>query len=98
MPYPFKSNTIMYFPLEVNEQLANAMRTAATFKVEVDGLLDTIFKNMKMSKQKDDFEKMSDGITDMICTIGETIGSLIAEDTLIEINKQLDNNLNSTER
>ena len=32
----------MYFPLEVNEQLANAMRAAAEFKVEVEKIIECI--------------------------------------------------------
>lgn len=71
----------MYFPLEVNEQLATAMRAAAEFKSHIDILLETIFKDGNMPKQNaSDIEKvkLADAI-DTLSNYNELITELSKE-------------------
>ena len=54
----------MYFPLEINEQLASAMRAAAEFKVEVEKIIECVCideDNITVD-DKNDYENMSDTI------------------------------------
>lgn len=85
----------MYFPLEVNEQLANAMRAAVVFKVEVEKIIEiTCIEEVVLHDSGKQYEEMSDNICAMICTIGSDIGSLISEIALNEVIKaNLRNNL-----
>ena len=39
---PHHKDITMYFPLEINEQLASAMRAAAEFKVEVEKIIECV--------------------------------------------------------
>ncbi len=79
----------MYFSLEINEQLANTMRAAAAFKVEVEKIIECVCVDddgVAFDDQKD-YEKMSDTICDMIVRIGSTMGGMLAEIALDEVRK-----------
>lgn len=87
----------MYFPLEINEQLANAMRAAAEFKVGVEKIIECVCvdENGEAVDDKKDYEKMSDTICEMMVRIGRTMGYMITETALDEVRKvNLRNNLN----
>lgn len=87
----------MYFPLEINEQLASAMRAAAEFKVEVEKIIECVCvdENGETVDDKNDYEKMSDTICEMMVRIGHTMGYMITETALDEVRKvNLRNNLN----
>lgn len=73
----------MYFPLEINEQLANAMRAAAEFKVEVEKIIECVCD----STDKNEYEQMSDDICTMIVSIGRTMGLMLSEIALNEVSK-----------
>lgn len=84
----------MYFPLEVNEQLANAMRAAVVFKVEIEKIIECVCVDTEdvLADDKKDYEKMSDNICDMMVRIGNTMGTMLSEIALDEVRK-LRNNL-----
>lgn len=87
----------MYFPLEINEQLASAMRAAAEFKVEVEKIIECVCidEDGITVDDKNDYENMSDDICEMMCKIGHTIGNTITEIALDEVRKvNPRNNLN----
>lgn len=79
----------MYFILNVNEQLASAMRAAAEFKVEVNKIIECVCVNEDgMSvDDRNEYEQMTDSITDMIVRIGHTMGNMIADKALDEVSK-----------
>ena len=84
----------MYFPLEINEQLASAMRAAAEFKVEVEKIIECICideDNITVD-DKNDYENMSDTIYEMMLRIGRTMGNMITEIALDEVRKLNPNN------
>lgn len=87
----------MYFPLEINEQLASAMRAAAEFKVEVEKIIECVCvdENGLIVDDKNDYEHMNDTICGMMVRIGRTMGYMITEIALDEVEKvNLRNNLN----
>lgn len=79
----------MYFTLEINEQLANAMRAAAEFKVEVEKIIECVCvdENGVTVDDKDDYENMSDNICEMMLRIGRSMGNMITEIALDEVRK-----------
>lgn len=86
----------MYFTLTVNEQLANAMRAAAEFKVEVEKIIECVCvdEDGETVDDKVEYEKMSDSICDMMMRIGHTMGNMITEIALDEVRKLNPNRLN----
>ncbi|MCM0228811.1 hypothetical protein J8L04_16985 [Bacteroides fragilis] len=87
----------MYFTLEINEQLASAMRAAAEFKVEVEKIIESAGADEEtpIADDKKKYEEMSDDICEMMCKIGHTIGNMITEMALDEVRKvNPRNNLN----
>ena len=84
----------MYFPLEINEQLASAMRAAAEFKVEVEKIIECVCideDNITVD-DKNDYENMGDTIYEMMLRIGRTMGNMITEIALDEVRKLNPNN------
>lgn len=87
----------MYFTLEINEQLASAMRAAAEFKVEVEKIIECVCvdEDGTVADDKNDYEKMSDTICEMMIRIGHTMGNMITEIAFAEVRKlNPNNNLN----
>ena len=84
----------MYFPLEINEQLASAMRAAAEFKVEVEKIIECVCidEDHITGDDKNDYENMSDTIYEMMLRIGRTMGNMITEIALDEVRKLNPNN------
>lgn len=84
----------MYFPLEINEQLASAMRAAANFKVEVEKIIESagVDEETSIADDKNVYEAMSDDICEMMCKIGHTMGNTITEIALNEVRKLNPNN------
>lgn len=84
----------MYLQLEINENLANAMRAAAEFKVEVEKIIECgcFEKDGLIIDSKGDYEEMSSNISRMIYRIGDTIGTLLSEIALDEVRKVTPNN------
>lgn len=79
----------MYFPLEVNEQLATAMRAAAAFKIEVEKIIECVCVDecSTVSDEQNDYMKMGDNICDMMCTLGKSIGMMLTEMAIDEVRK-----------
>ncbi|EXY65578.1 hypothetical protein [Bacteroides fragilis] len=79
----------MYFTLEIDEQLASAMRAAAEFKVEVEKIIESVGvdEETPIADDKKEYEEMSDDICEMMCKIGHTIGNMITEIALDEVRK-----------
>lgn len=84
----------MYFTLEINEQLASAMRAAAEFKVEVEKIIECVCvdENGVTIDDKEEYQTMSDSICDMMIRIGRTMGNMITEIALDEVRKLNPNN------
>ena len=84
----------MYFPLEINEQLVNAMRAAAEYKVEVEKIIECVCidEDGVTVDDKNDYENMSDTICEMMLRIGRTMGNMITEIALDEVKKLTPNN------
>lgn len=84
----------MYFTLEINEQLASAMRAAAEFKVEVEKIIECVCvdENGVTIDDKEEYQTMSDAICEMMIRIGRTMGNMIAEIALDEVRKLNPNN------
>lgn len=80
----------MYFPLEINEQLADMIRTAAELYSQVN-------KHIKNRGYKNDefpgnvFEDMSDKIYKMITELGDVVGRDIIMRALSEDEKRSTN-------
>lgn len=87
----------MYFTLEINEQLASAMRAAAEFKVEVEKIIERVCvdEDGEAVDDKVAYEKMSDSICDMMMRIGHTMGNMITEIALDEVRKLNPNRINT---
>ena len=86
----------MYFPLEINEQLASAMRAAAEFKVEVEKIIECVCidEDGVTIDDKEEYQTMSDTICEMMIRIGRTMGNMITEIALDEVRKLNPNRLN----
>lgn len=84
----------MYFPLEINEQLASAMRAAAEFKVEVEKIIECVCvdEDGVTVDDKSEYSEMSDTICEMMIRIGRTMGNMITEIALDEVRKLNPNN------
>lgn len=84
----------MYFILEINEQLASAMRAAAEFKVEVEKIIECVCveEDGTVADSKEDYEAMNDSICEMMIRIGRTMGNMITEIALDEVRKLNPNN------
>lgn len=85
----------MYFPLEINEQLASAMRAAAEFKVEVEKIIECVCVDEEgvTVDDKEAYQAMSDSICEMMMRIGRTMGNMITEIALNEVIKLSPNNI-----
>lgn len=86
----------MYFTLEINEQLASAMRAAAEFKVEVEKIIECVCvdEGSTVSDEQNDYMKMSSDICDMIVRIGGTMGMMLSEIALDGVRKLNPNHIN----
>ena len=84
----------MYFSLEINEQLANAMRAAAEAKAEIG-----IFKKQEEARNEkrvclESVEELGDILCDVMCRIASLTSSIISACTINECNKEIMNRLN----
>lgn len=85
----------MYFPLEINEQLANALRAAAEAKAEIG-----IFKkqeeaeNIKRADMKS-IDKLDEILCDVVFRIADLSSSVISACVVDESDKEIMNRLNS---
>lgn len=81
----------MYFTLEVNETLANAMRAAAELRAEIG----KVIKEEEAPKTKrlvvEDLIEVHDDIGSIISRIGGFAGSLLADKVFDESNKIINN-------
>ena len=84
----------MYFPLEINEQLADILRTATELSVQID----TYIKNDKeFNSEEFPSNVMSDAsasITKIMIELGDVIGRNIVSQAIDESNKEIKNRLN----
>ncbi len=84
----------MYFPLEINEQLANAMRAVAEAKAEIG-----IFKKQEETRSEkrvclESVEELGDILCDVICRIASLTSSVISACAIDECDKEINNRLN----
>lgn len=89
----------MYFTLEINEQLASAMRAAAKFKAEVEKVIECVCidENGSIVDDRKGYEKMSDDICLMMVDIGRSMGVTLTDIALDEVRKlnQNSNHINT---
>lgn len=81
----------MYLQLEINENLANAMRAAAEFKVEVEKVINGLCSEGggPIEIQKAEYAQMSNTIGEMMLQIGGTIGLMMADTAFQEAGKAI---------
>ena len=84
----------MYFPLEIIEQLANAMRAAAETKAEIG-----IFKKQEETKSEERvsmeaINELDEILCNVICRIADLSSSVISTCAIDECNKEIMNRLN----
>jgi len=91
---PHHKDITMYFSLEINEQLANAMRAAAEAKAEIG-----IFKKQEETRSEkrvclESVEELGDILCDVMCRIASLTSSVISACAIDECNKEIMNRLN----
>lgn len=84
----------MYFTLEINEQLANAMRAAAEVKAEIG-----IFKKQEEAEniRRADIrsiDELDEILCDVVCRIAGLSSSIISACVVDESDKEIMNRLN----
>lgn len=84
----------MYFSLEINEQLASAMRAAAEAKAEIG-----VFKKQEETKSEkrvsmESINELDEILCDVVCRIASLFGCVMADDAVRESNKEIENRLN----
>lgn len=85
----------MYFPLEINEQLANAMRAAAELKVTISSFS---YKEKNIVPLRVDIsrvEELDEILCNVINRIAEITGDVLADDALAESKKRITDNPNN---
>ena len=80
----------MYFPLAINEQLADMLRTATEFSVQINAY----------NKNDEEFPSnvisdASESITKIITDLGDVIGRDIVNQAIDEEEKEIKNRLNT---
>lgn len=80
----------MYFPLAINEQLADMLRTATEFSVQINAYIknDEEFPSNVISDA-------SESITKIITDLGDVIGRDIVNQAIDEEEKEIKNRLNT---
>lgn len=84
----------MYFPLEINEQLANAMRAAAETKAEIGIFKAREEKNNIIRADIASIDELDEILCDVICRIAGLTSSVISACTIDESDKEIKNRLN----
>lgn len=82
----------MYFTLEINEQLANALRAAAELKAEIAKVIKEEQSTSLNRLVLTDIIDIDDKIGDIMSRIGEFMGMLLVDKAFDEVNKISDNN------
>lgn len=82
----------MYFQLEVNETLANAMRAAAEVKAEIGKVIREEELRSENVLSLKDLYYTSDTIGGVISQIGDFMGMLLADKAFDEANKANNSN------
>nr|WP_302831805.1 hypothetical protein [uncultured Bacteroides sp.] len=80
----------MYFALEVNETLGNAMRAAAELRAEIGKVIkeENSLKTKRFAEGQ--LEELYDTIAHVIGQIGEFAGALLADKVFDEADKMID--------
>lgn len=84
----------MYFPLEINEQLAIAMRAAAEAKAEIGIFKKLEEKNNLKRADMDSIDELDEILCDVVCRIAGLCSSVISACAINESNKEITNRLN----
>lgn len=82
----------MYFQLEVNETLANAMRAAAEVKAEIGKVIKEEELRSENVLSLKDLYYTSDTIGDVISQIGDFMGMLLADKAFDKANNSNNEN------
>ena len=84
----------MYFTLEVNEQLASAMRAAAETKAEIGVFMKSEETNSAKRVDMRSVNELDEILCDVICRIANLSGCVMPDDVVSESNKEIKNRLN----
>lgn len=82
----------MYFPLDVNEQLANAMRAAAELRAEIGKVINEEESRSKARLILKDLYDTNDIIGDVVTRIGNFMGMLLADEVFVRSNDEIEIN------
>lgn len=85
----------MYFPLEINEQLANAMRAAAEAKAEIGIFKKQEEKNNITRADMASIDELDEILCDVVCRIAGLTSSVMSACAIDESNKEIMNRLNT---
>lgn len=85
----------MYFPLEINEHLANAMKAVVTAKTEIGifGKKEKMIKEKRVSLEL--VNELDEILCDAITRIASISGCVMADDVVTESCKKITNYLNA---
>lgn len=91
---PCHKDRTMYFSLEINEQLASAMRAAAEAKTEIG-----VFKKQEEVRSEkrinmESINELDEILCDVICRIASLTSSIISACAIDESDKEIKNRLN----
>lgn len=81
----------MYFQLEVDETLANAMRAAAELRAEIGKVIKEEEGRVGNILPVKDLLSLNDDIGNIIAQIGEFVGMLLADKAFDEATKIINN-------
>lgn len=78
----------MYFQLEVNERLANAMRAAAEVRTEIGKIIEEE-SHIKDRLIMNELNDANDRIGDIIIQLGGFMGTLLADAAFVESDNEV---------
>jgi hypothetical protein len=84
----------MYFPLEINEQLANAMRATAEAKAEIGVFMKSEEKNSTKRVSMESINELDEILCDVVCRIASLTSSVMSACAIDESDKEIKNRLN----
>ena len=84
----------MYFPLEINEQLASAMRAAAEAKTEIGVFMKSEEKNSTKRVSIESINELDEILCDVVCRIASLTSSVMSTCAIDESDKEIKNRLN----
>ena len=85
----------MYFPLEINEQLADMLRTATELSVQINAYIKNDKEFNAEEFPSNVMSDASESITKIITDLGDVIGRDIVNQAIDEEEKEIKNRINT---